>query len=91
MIKSLPTFALKEYRAFFNYVGQLLELFNHLPIFQVNKFQAYFMFFQFIFQEAEKEPGWERSYIKDINLLVATLGPTGGYKGYGTITGKYFF
>merc|ERR1719266_553904 len=38
--------------------------------------------------EAEKEPGWERSYIKDINLLVATLGPTGGYKGYGTITGE---
>ena len=27
--------------------------------------------------------------MKDKNLLIAQLGPTGGKKGYGTITGKY--
>ena len=43
----------------------------------------------FVFQETEKEEGWARNYVKDKNLLIAQLGPTGGKKGYGTITGKY--
>ena len=43
----------------------------------------------FFFQETEKEEGWARNYVKDKNLLIAQLGPTGGKKGYGTITGKY--
>merc|ERR1711935_300904 len=38
--------------------------------------------------ESEKEEGWARNYVKDKNLLIAQLGPTGGKKGYGTITGE---
>ena len=38
------------------------------------------------FQEMKVE-GWDRNYIKDKDLFVAQLGPTGGQKGYGTITG----
>ena len=34
-----------------------------------------------------KVEGWDRNYIKDKDLFVAQLGPTGGQKGYGTITG----
>ena len=34
-----------------------------------------------------KVQGWDRNYIKDKDLFVAQLGPTGGQKGYGTITG----
>ena len=47
------------------------------------------MIWYFVFQETEKEEGWARNYVKDKNLLIAQLGPTGGKKGYGTITGKY--
>ena len=39
--------------------------------------------------EPEKtENGWDTQRIKDKNLFWARLGPTGGYKGYETITGK---
>ena len=38
--------------------------------------------------ENEKtENGWDTQRIKDKNLFWARLGPTGGYKGYETITG----
>ena len=39
-------------------------------------------------QGEKQEDGWKRQYIKDKNLFNAQLGPTGGYKGYGTITGE---
>ena len=38
--------------------------------------------------ESKKEEGWKRNYVKDIDLFVAHLGPTGGMKGYGSITGE---
>ena len=41
-----------------------------------------------LFQLPEQETVWERSIIKDENFLVARLGPTGGKRGYGAITGE---
>ena len=36
----------------------------------------------------EVEEVWQKSTISDVNYLVALLGPTGGRKGYGAITGE---
>ena len=38
--------------------------------------------------QVTKVEGWDKNYIKDKDLFVAQLGPTGGQKGYGTITGE---
>ncbi len=38
-------------------------------------------------QEPDPDGAWEPSVIRGLNLLVAQLGPTGGQKGYGAITG----
>ena len=36
----------------------------------------------------EVEEVWEKPTISDVEYLVAVLGPTGGRKGYGAITGE---
>ena len=57
----------------------------------VRNFIIYFMTLTsriLFFQIPEVEEVWEKSIIKDKNLLIARLGPTGGRKGYGAITGE---
>ena len=41
-----------------------------------------------LFQPQEEEEVWNRNVITDKQLFVAHLGPTGGRKGYGAITGE---
>ncbi len=41
-----------------------------------------------VFQPPEDEEVWARNIIRDKELIVAHLGPTGGRKGYGSITGE---
>lgn len=40
-----------------------------------------------LFQSPEEEVAWKRDIIRDKYLLKAHLGPTGGSRGYGAITG----